>query len=158
MLPLVNNIKFLLNHGFTLLEILLVVSIIGLTTLLIIPRMDMGQTTMLRAQVREAVAILNHARRSAIIHSRPMVASFSLSSTAQPTSGQWVSRGATVEWGKQDKKDADTEISHEITFYPEGGSSGGEFSLVQDDYKITITVNPLTGKVETKSADEEENE
>lgn len=150
-----NDVKRSSIHGFTLLEILLVVSIIGLTALLIIPSMDMGQTTVLKAQVREAVAILNHARRSAIIHSRPMIASFSLSSTAQSTPGQWVSRGATVEWGKQDKKESVTEASHEITFYPEGGSSGGEFSLVQDDYKITITVNPLTGKVETKSVDEE---
>lgn len=152
MFPPANNANHFSTQGFTLLEILLVVSIIGLTTMLIIPRVDMGQTTLLRAQAREAVATLNYARRSAIIHSRPMVVSFSTSPTAQSVPGQWVSRGATLEWGKQDEKDK--EATHEITFYPEGGSSGGEFSIVQDDYKITIIINPLTGKVETKFADE----
>jgi len=150
------NMKRLSSTGFTLFEILLVVAIIGLTTALIIPRMDMGQTALLKAQVRDAVAILNHARRSAIIHSRPMVASFSTSSDTQSTPGQWVSRGASLEWGQQEGEDKDnTETVHEIVFYPEGGSSGGEFSIVQDDYKVTIIVNPLTGRVETKFADDE---
>lgn len=141
------------STGFTLLEMLLVVAIIGLTMMLTIPHMGMGQTTILKAQVREAVAILNHARRSAIIHGRPMVVTFSTSSTAPSMPGQWVSRGASLQWGGEES--GDKAVTHEITFYPEGGSSGGELSILQDDYKVNITINPLTGKVETVFVDEE---
>lgn len=140
------------QNGFTLLEMLLVVAIIGLAAMLIIPQVGMGQTAILRAQVREAVAILNYARRSAIIHGKPAIATFSTSATAQSTPNRWVSRGADLQWGETSKG----ETTHRITFYPEGGSSGGEFFIAQTDYKVKITVNPLTGKIKTIFPEEDE--
>ncbi|OQW95318.1 MAG: type II secretion system protein GspH [Beggiatoa sp. IS2] len=137
------------SSGFSLVELLLVLAIVGMLAALVIPRVSGGQVTVLKAQVREAVAVLNYARRSAIIQGQPSMATFyeSAGPTAPKTEvGHWVGRGATLQWGGTENAEA-RKASYEFTFYPEGGSSGGEIVLSHEGYQAKISVNPLTGKV-----------
>ena len=48
-----------------------------------------------------------------------------------------------------DKEGEQGEV-YQITFYPEGGSSGGEIILTHLEHKAKITVNPITGKIESE--------
>jgi general secretion pathway protein H len=147
--------------GFTLLELIIVMAIMGMIASLVIPHIGSGQLTLLQAQMREAVAVLNYARRSAIVEGKQKVASFYEGkentvdkSPQKMTPGQWVSRGTTLQWGEKPGKDQPQDKVYQITFYPEGGSSGGEIILGYLDHKAVIRVNPLTGKVEAEIVDE----
>jgi general secretion pathway protein H len=42
------------------------------------------------------------------------------------------------------------EDTLEITFYPEGGSTGGILILSSQERQASITINPFTGRVETE--------
>ncbi|MDD2817095.1 MAG: prepilin-type N-terminal cleavage/methylation domain-containing protein [Thiotrichaceae bacterium] len=143
-------------RGFTLLELLIVMAIIAMAAAFVIPRLTAGEGLLLKAQVREAIAVLNYARRSAIVEGTARVAVFfddKQDANAAPNSkskkpnapNQWSSRGTTLEWGGKvtDKEQA----VYEIIFYPEGGSSGGELVLRFKDQKAKISVNPLNGKI-----------
>lgn len=144
-------------QGFTLLELLIVMAIIAMAAAFVIPRLTAGEGLLLKAQVREAIAVLNYARRSAIVEGTARVAVFfddKKDANAAPDSknskkpnapNQWSSRGASLEWGgKVTDKD---QAVYEIIFYPEGGSSGGELVLRFKDQKAKISVNPLNGKI-----------
>lgn len=151
-----------LNKGFTLLELLTVMAIIAMMAALVIPHVGSGQVSLLKAQVREAVAVLNYARRSAIVEGQAKTTIFYQKQGENPAKtldkkivpGSWVGRGAKLQWGDQDK--AASEPTQKITFYPEGGSSGGEFILIHQEFKAKITVNPLTGKIKSELLNEQE--
>jgi general secretion pathway protein H len=159
------------STGFTLLELIIVMAIMGMIASLVIPHIGSGQQTLLKAKMREAVAVLNYARRAAIVEGKQKVASFYASeenSTAKlpsrNTPSQWVSQGITLQWGEKSKAEKKEEPAteadpaskpiYQITFYPEGGSSGGEIILGYLEHKAVIRVNPLTGKVEAEILDE----
>lgn len=152
------------NNGFTLLELLTVMAIIAMMAALVIPHIGSGQVSVLKAQVREAVAVLNYARRSAIVEGQAKTTVFYKknqdSKTSDPVEkkivpGQWVSRGARLQWGNEQPQ-AEQEASQKITFYPEGGSSGGEFILSHQEFKAKITVNPLTGTIQSELLNEQQ--
>jgi general secretion pathway protein H len=42
----------------------------------------------------------------------------------------------------------------EITFYPEGGSTGGTLLLAQGAQQASIDIDPFTGRVETEYVEE----
>ena len=64
------------NNGFTLLELLVVLSIIAIATSLIIPSINSTTTNAFTAEVRNAASALNYARRIAIVDSSPKTAYF----------------------------------------------------------------------------------
>ncbi len=142
--------------GFTLLEVLVVMAIIAMGSALIVPRISGGQVSLLKAQVREATAVLNYARRSAIVEGRSKTAFFYESARSQNTSqsGTWISRGATLQWGASQEGQQLDNQEQAITFYPEGGSTGGEFVLSYQNRKVKVVVNPLTGKVSSEFLEE----
>jgi general secretion pathway protein H len=151
------------NAGFSLLELILVMVIIGMAVAVVIPRLSNSEVTVLKAQVREAVAVLNYARRSAIVEAKQKVASFyegkeDAAKTSKAEPGKWTSHGATLQWGGNYLSEDEEEESKtfEIIFYPEGGSSGGAIVLTYKYHKAKITVSPITGKIESEILDHEE--
>lgn len=172
--------------GFTLLELLIVLVIMGMAAALVIPRLNSSQGAVLKAQAREVVAILKYARRSAVVEGKQKTVVLSQGkpentneentneentnqSPSKKTTGHWVSReGITLQWTNKisdsdevnddddsDDNDANNSAEHKITFYPEGGSSGGELTLSYLDYKVKVSINPLTGKIESDLFDNE---
>lgn len=152
------------ERGFSLLELLIVIVIIGIAVAWVAPRFGRSEVSLLKAELREAIATLNYARRMALIQG--IKTNVVLSSMPKDLSGQgqksdelhWRSRGAELRWAEQRgetaQKDEKTAPAFVFTFYPGGGSSGGELILSRAEYRATIEVNPLTGKI---SAAMEEN-
>jgi general secretion pathway protein H len=164
--------------GFTLMELLIVMAIMAMAMAIVIPRMSSGEVVILQAQVREVMALFRYARRSAIVEGKPKIVLLyqgKSAETAQKTSsrldaGSWRSREVTLQWSEQSllQKEASEEQDNEdnenteaqtykVTFYPEGGSSGGELILIyKEKFKAKIKINPITGKVTSDTFENEE--
>jgi general secretion pathway protein H len=152
------NPKFL-SAGFTLLELMLVLTIIAMASILVVPNVGNLEARTFSAQVRQATSLLNYARRIAVVQGQPATASFyaavideqaTTASTTRNSVGNWESHGAAVRY--RDSTDREIEVLEkiDITFYPEGGSTGGTLLLTQDDRLVTIIVDPFTGRVSTE--------
>ncbi|MCK5877970.1 MAG: hypothetical protein KAG43_10065, partial [Candidatus Marithrix sp.] len=64
--------------------------------------------------------------------------------------GIWTSRGVSLQMGKQDDNNSEiTSANIKVTFYPEGGSSGGKITFTFHEQSAGIEVNPLTGKIKS---------
>lgn len=141
---------------------MLVLAIVAMASLVVFPNIGGLETRTFNARVREAHTLLNLARRTAVVSGQPSIASFSVVSAEeqeQPVSssfsvGQW--DGTGIELTFQDSADQEIEVQDllEITFYPEGGSTGGNLMLVYQDRLASIVINPFTGRVETEFLDE----
>lgn len=162
------------STGFTLLELLVVLAIIGIGAALVIPQLGERDVALLKSETRRAMTVLNYARRSALIQGKTTRAVFyPPPKTEDAPNGKtakennelhWISRGPTLKWktgnDKMDTLPAEKELEENqenfvFTFYPEGGSSGGELILQQADYQARITIHSLTGKAQAEIGDED---
>ena len=149
------------SAGFTLLELLLVLTILGMVSILVVPNLGGLESRSFRAQVHQAVSLLNYSRRIAVVSGQPSTASFFTvedprTGTASRNSvGRWDSFGTTVRYRDSTDREVEAEDKIEITFYPEGGSTGGILLFSQDSQNLNISVNPFTGRVTTQDLDED---
>lgn len=150
------------SAGFTLLEIMLVMTIIGIASILIVPNVGNLESRTFAAQVRQVNSLLNYARRSAVVRGMPSTVSFlaDASEDDQPDNplgnplanniGQWQSAGIGLRFRDSTERELEIEEKIEITFYPEGGSTGGTLLLTQQEQLVAIVINPFTGRISTK--------
>ena len=146
------------STGFTLLELVLVLSIIVMASILVVPTFGGLEGRTFGVQVRAASSLLNYARRTAVVTGQPSTASFypildeeeDDANTRRSSVGTWQSNGANLHF--RDSTDRESEIQEliEITFYPEGGSTGGTLLLVQGAQLVSIKIDPFTGRVVTE--------
>ena len=144
--------------GFTLIEIMLVLTILGMISILIVPNLGSLETRTFNAQVRQAMSLLNYARRSAVVQGQPSSALFYNGNLdkdeipqARTNSGNWQA-GASTQVRFRDSTDQEIDIEDfvEIKFYPEGGSTGGTLLLEQDEQVVAIEIDPFTGRITTE--------
>ncbi len=147
------------QQAFTLLELLVVLAIVALLAAVVAPRMVNSDTLLFKAQLKEAVSALNYARRRAIIDGEPVDASFIKQGKEirKPLQGQWISRGATIRVADDSalQRTAHSENGEfdkltVITFFPGGGSNGGELYLEYAENTAIIKVDPLTGSISSE--------
>ncbi len=161
-----------LSGGFTLLELMIVLAILAMGSMLVIPGLTGMDTRTFNAQVREASSLLNYARRTAVVTGRPAVASFEsqpdeaeaeqdadirTSEGARSTLGPdapWSSRGVEIAYRDSTQQLVEVEDAIDITFFPEGGSTGGELILTLDDREAVIVIDPFSGRVRTELPDD----
>jgi Tfp pilus assembly protein FimT len=144
--------------GFTLLEILLVLGILAMASLVVFPNLTGVETRTFNARVREAHTLLNFARRTAVVNGQPGVASFTVRDSDAPDGaldspflvGNWDGNGIEVTFRDSTDRELEVEDRLEITFYPEGGSTGGNLLLRDQGRLASIDINPFTGRVETE--------
>ena len=146
------------SAGFTLLELVLVLTIIAMASILVVPTFGSLEGRTFSAQVRAASSLLNYARRTAVVSGQPSTASFypvldeeeNVADTKLSSVGIWQSSGAKILF--RDSTDRESEIQEliEITFYPEGGSTGGTLLLAQGVQLMSIKIDPFTGRVVTE--------
>ena len=150
------------QHGFTLLEILLVVAIMAIAAVMVVPGVGSLDARNFDARVREAHTLLNYARRTAVVRGQPASIAFVTSSEDEQTGsiardniGQWHSDA--IELAFLDSKEMQTEVEQvlQVTFYPEGGSSGGTLRFEQEGQFATIFIDPFTGRIERLDPDDE---
>ena len=175
--------------GFTLLEILLVLTIIGMASILVVPNITNLESRNFDAQIRQANSLLNYARRIAVVKGQPAVASFIINLDENGDSiadrgrnkggnrssrdsehqgdhsfnrritpvGEWHSGDIQIRYRDSSDREVEVEDRINITFYPEGGSTGGTLFIsladASDDESIAIEIDPFTGRINTISSD-----
>ena len=155
-------------QGFTLLELVIVLAILAMGSVLVIPSLSGMSARTFNAQVREAHALLNYTRRTAVVTGQAATARFQadprdeealLAATpatdARSRLGQdeiWTARGLTLAYRDSTEQVTPVEDSLDITFYPEGGSTGGALILAQNARQVEIRIDPFSGKVTTEEA------
>jgi general secretion pathway protein H len=124
------------NHGFTLIEMIVVITIMGLISGLVLVRRPWHSAGLdLDATQRALAATLRLARSQAIVQDRNVaVVTDAAGFTLDGTPRRPLPPGETLTPGL-------------IIFTPEGGASGGTIVLVSAGSRIALTVNWLTGRV-----------
>ncbi len=153
------------QRGFTLLELLVVLVIIGLGTAFIVPRLN-SDVKFFDAQLRQLVAILKYSRRMAVVDNQVRRVYLHPSATASAADirdeqdyqraekGHWYSQGIELVW--QGKKQTQQQGAIMIDFFPQGGASGGVVNLQYNGLKQAIKIDSFTGKISLLERDENE--
>ena len=63
----------------------------------------------------------------------------------------WESEGLQLSYRDSTEQVSDIEDSVDVTFYPEGGSTGGTLLLALDDQQARIVIDPFTGRISNES-------
>lgn len=153
-------------RGFTLLELVIVLAILAMGSVLVIPNISGMSARTFNAQAREAHSLLNYARRTAVVTGQPATARFlpdlrddeALRDTSDDNATGsrvraddiWSARDLTLSYRDSTQQVTPVEESIDITFFPEGGSTGGALILTQDDREVVISIDPFSGKVKTE--------
>lgn len=152
-------------RGFTLLELLVVLSIIGIAATLVAPTITSTESKTFNAQIRQAEAALNYARRIAIVRSTPSVARFRVLDPDDPFREEaptdarglripyWESNEVGIRFRNTFEQDAEETDTVEITFFPQGGSTGGVLNFRMNQLTAYIDINPITGRISTSYED-----
>ncbi len=164
--PLLSSLR---ERGFTLLEILLVLGIVAMASIFVVPNLGGFETRTFNTQVRQAHSLLNYARRTAVVSGQASTVSSTVLTEEerdrQQRDGEYAStsnivaqwNGPGIELRFRDSTDREIEIdsSTEVTFYPEGGSTGGILLFAQSEQLGMIDVDPFTGRTTTRDPDRE---
>lgn len=136
------------EHGFTLLELVVVLFLLSLATALALPAVGRGiETLELRAQVAGFSAFLRYARAQAI--TKRMAHEVRVDGrelTLVPGGGEHPT--ARKQLSSRIRISADPPRPSGVTFWPQGFSSGASFRLeAQSGRAYRITVDSITGRV-----------
>jgi len=137
--------------GFTLLELLIVLMLMGLITALTIPVFSGSvSTTQLKSAAREVAAGLRLARDQAIAQKSPTVLELDVTARAfrvlQDPRVHALPSGIDIKLFTA-QSDLVNDRVGAIRFYPDGGSNGGRITLAAGERKYDVDVDWLTGRV-----------
>lgn len=154
--------------GFTLLELLIVLSIIAIATGLIVPNLAITDNAAFNAEVRRAAGALNYARRMAIVKGAPQSATLYALDPDAPDydavlaevavgdgSARWAAEDIVLEYRSELAPFAEALDRITVTFFPQGGSTGGLLTFRRDERTAFIRVNAITGRIDTAYNGEE---
>lgn len=132
----------LVADGFTLLEMLVVVAILGLMVSLIVLRGPVRSPALeIRAAAGDVAQALRAARARAIMEGRPV--DFLLDAARH----QYVTTGAQPRALHAPPDVAITAPAKGIGFAPDGSSSGGQITVADAGHAAVVRVDWLTGRV-----------
>jgi general secretion pathway protein H len=135
------------NRGFTLIELMVVLAIIGLTLAIAAPLLAKHVTgAALNAATGEIRAVLRGARSTAMAEDRPVIF------RGDAGGGYWLDRqhfALPVMSGAQALRVA-TKGGGQIAFYPSGASSGGRILVSSAGGEREIAVDVLTGRANAR--------
>lgn len=139
-------------RGFTLLELLVVLAVLGLVTTFALPFFTGGRAGLeLRGATRELTATLREARGLAIAHNEPTAVlfdsasgSYRLSASEKAHSLPRSTRLAVYRPGLGRDDGGEAAM---IVFFADGGSSGGIVEIFRGQTRGAVAVDWLTGRV-----------
>ena len=136
--------------GFTLLELLIVLAILGLTTALAVPMFARAMPDLqAKAAARDVAAMLRSARSLAIAENREVAVVVDLDRRFVDLAGV---RSEAIKPGiALDLYTAMQELTGRraggIRFYPDGTSTGGRVRLSTTTHKYDVVVDWISGRV-----------
>ncbi len=156
-------------RGFTLLEIILVLAIIATASVLVVPNLGGFEARTFNTQLRQAQSLLNYARRTAVVSGQASTVSFNVlpleerersEPNDEPVSlsnivARWNGEGIELRFRDSTDREVEIEESTEVTFYPEGGSTGGVLLFAQAEQSGVINIDPFTGRVSSRDPEED---
>ncbi len=140
-----------LVHGFTLLEILIVLALMAMVAGFVIPSFGGPvSTTELRASARQLAAGLRLARSEAVSERRETflvldVGGKRFKVDRDPQEHALPSRVELKLFTAQNDLVSDSVGS--IRFFPDGGSNGGRITVASGERKFDVDIDWLTGRV-----------
>ena len=138
-----------LNKGFTLLELLVVMTILALTTTLVGLNLHGRERTDLESLARTLVTDLRYVRSRAMIGNIDSEIRFDLAAHSytsdQAQIERFIPESVTIKL-TVDQRDI-RGSSGRIVFYPDGSSSGGKIELSHRGQEKEITTTWLNGYV-----------
>ena len=160
------------QRGFTLLEILLVLAIIAMASIFVVPNLGGFDARTFNTQLRQAHSLLNYARRTAVVTGQASTVRFNVipldergeqSGTESDSSqlslsnvvAQWNGSGIALRFRDSTDREIEIEEVTEVTFYPEGGSTGGSLLFAQAEQSGIIDIDPFNGRVSTRDYEED---
>ena len=140
--------SLVVEDGFTLIEVLVVLTIIALAAAIAAPRFDFLKGALMRRDAAGLLSDLKTLREDAMYSgtqtSLRLTRGGYLIEPARVARALWggeaVSIDARPRWDGGESKD--------IVFFPDGSSTGGEVTLGDATRKIVFTVDPLTAYAE----------
>jgi len=143
-------------RGFTLIEVIVVLLVVGLATAVVVPGIGRGvDAYRARAEVSGFTAFLRYAREQAVtrrvaqevrVDPEARLLVLFAAGAERPRASRRIGEGVRV--------DATPPSSFVVKFLPEGRSSGGAFRIEAAGGRVfTVTVDPLTGRVVNRRGD-----
>lgn len=143
------------RSGFTLLEMLVVLTILGLAMAVVAPAINRGFGSSMDDVARDLQINLRKARGMAVTQQRSVALLVDVERKRYAVEGgkaQTIPAGIAIN-----TKVASSEVRGSragIRFFADGSSSGGTFRLSQGDALLAVEVDWLTGKVSLREGNE----
>ncbi len=138
-------------RGFTLLEILVVLGIMGLLAAIIVPRVNAGNDYYtIGSDVREVASALRLTRSLAIEQQSDKVLLFNLDDNSYQIDGQkprTLSDDVALDIVTSQAELKENGRLAGIRFYEDGASSGGRVTLTLNDDKRAVDIVWMTGQI-----------
>ena len=138
-------------RGVTLLELLIVLSLIGILVAMVVPMLGGGvSTTELKSSARQMAAALRLARSEALATRREHSVLVDLERRVFRVEGdpREIALPRDVELKLfTAQSDLVSDKAGAIRFFPDGGSNGGRVTIAAGERKYEVDVDWLTGRV-----------
>lgn len=141
------------QKGITFLETLIVLSIFSIMSLLLIPKLNIIERYALKSQAQMFVSDLKYTQRLAMNENCDYYLK-----VIKTDKFYFIRKGGTITGNKKivympknisfsQSSTSDIKYTSKGTAGKYGTGSGGTINLVSKNYKIKITVSPVTGKI-----------
>jgi general secretion pathway protein H len=143
------------NAGFTLLELIVCIAILGLVAVIVVPQRIGGSAIELKAGARALAVGLRAARGEAVARNHDTAFAIDVERRVFAVGGG-AGEQPLPEKANITLVTATNEVSRDrtgnIRFFPDGSSTGGGIRLELDGLTFNVTVDWLTGQVAVQHA------
>lgn len=149
----VGNAKHRLARGFTLLEVLVVLVILGLAMTLVVPVIGRSMQSSMSDVARNLELEMRRARSEAVTQQRNTLFWVDVVSRGYGTGHRELGEIPalySISARTADLANADSRAG--LLFFPDGSSSGGSVTLRHGGEALTLEVDWLTGRVVSREA------
>ncbi len=141
-----------LQRGFSLIEITIAVAILAsLTALAAVQLSPASEKLRVEAEAREIASVLAEVRTRALTSGTPASIVIDQPENRLVYGNPALERRLPEMLALLVAADGDGVRIQRIVFYPEGGSTGGGFTLAGRNHSVGLAVNWLTGRITLRS-------
>ncbi len=139
--------------GFSLLEMLVALSLLALAVGLAAPRLGVLPASSLVAADADAVAaLLRRARLEAVSGNRMISVAFDVEQRSIAAAGRTIQLNQAHVWTLRTGAALQPNNRQgRMIFYPDGSASGGQLRIARDDRAALVRVDWLSGRIEASN-------